>query len=56
MVAEKQAEANQKLSASLTPQLVQYTLVQKLSDQIQVMILPAGQNFILDPNALMKKP
>ncbi|MFH1207155.1 MAG: prohibitin family protein [Patescibacteria group bacterium] len=56
VVAEKQAEANTKLALSLTPQLVQYTLVQKLGDQIEVMILPAGQNFILDPNALMKKP
>ncbi|MEK7774499.1 MAG: prohibitin family protein [Candidatus Zixiibacteriota bacterium] len=56
VVAEKQAEANSRLAASLTPQLVQYSLVQKLGDKIEVMILPAGQNFILDPNALMKKP
>ncbi len=52
-VAEKQAEANAKLSASLTPELVQYALIQKLGDQINVMILPAGQSFILDPNALV---
>lgn len=47
-LAEKQAEANQKLSASLTPQLIQYTMIQKLAPDIRVMILPSGQNFILD--------
>ncbi|OGY65564.1 MAG: hypothetical protein A3A16_01735 [Candidatus Harrisonbacteria bacterium RIFCSPLOWO2_01_FULL_44_18] len=51
-VATKQAEANALLSASLTPQLVQYSLIQKLGDKIQVMILPSGQNFILDANML----
>ena len=54
-VAEKQAEANTKLSASLTPELVQYALIQKLGDQIKGMILPAGQNFILDPRSLEQK-
>lgn len=49
--AEKQAEANQKLAASLTPALVQYTMIQKLAPNISVMLLPAGQNFILDPSA-----
>ena len=56
VVAEKQAEANRKLNESLTPTLVQYTLVQKLGPQIEVMILPAEQSFILDPSAMMKKP
>lgn len=55
VVAAKQAQANDTLSASLTPQLIQYALIQKLGDQIEVMILPSGQNFILDPNALLKK-
>ena len=54
-VAEKQAEANSKLAASLTSELVQYTLIQKLSDKIEVMILPAGQSFILDPSMLKKQ-
>jgi prohibitin 2 len=52
--AEKQAEANRKLSASLTPELIQYTMIQKLSDKIEVMILPAGQSFILSPEMLKK--
>lgn len=51
-VAEKQAEANKKLSESLTPTLVQYAMIQKLSDKIQVLILPSGQNFILDSEVL----
>lgn len=54
-LAEKQAEANKKLSASLTPSLIQYSLIQKLADKIQVMLLPAGQNFLLNPSDLMKK-
>lgn len=51
-VAEKQAEANEKLSASLTPELIQYSLIQKLADDIRVIILPAGQSFILDSDVL----
>jgi len=54
-IAEKQAEANRKLSESLTPELVQYSLIQKLGDKIEVMILPAGQNFILDSSMLKRK-
>ncbi len=50
--AEKEAEANRKLAASLTPELVRYAMVQKLSDKIQVMMLPSGQNFILDSDIL----
>ncbi|MBI4523891.1 MAG: prohibitin family protein [Deltaproteobacteria bacterium] len=50
--AEKEAEANKKLAASITPELVRYAMVQKLSDKIQVMMLPAGQNFILDADFL----
>ncbi|MGH7773652.1 MAG: prohibitin family protein [Candidatus Binatia bacterium] len=50
--AEKEAEANRKLAASITPELVRYAMVQKLSDKIEVMILPSGQNFILDSDIL----
>jgi regulator of protease activity HflC (stomatin/prohibitin superfamily) len=54
--AEKEAEANRKLAASLTPDLVRYAMVQKLSDKIQVMMLPSGQNFILDSDLLRGAP
>ena len=53
--AEKEAEANRKLAASLTPELVHYAMVQKLSDKIQVMMVPAGQSFILDSGMLKGK-
>lgn len=48
--AKKQAKANLELSKSLTPALIQYSLIQKLGDKIEVIILPAGQNFILSPD------
>jgi len=54
--AEKEAEANRKLAGSLTPDLVRYAMVQKLSDKIQVMMLPSGQNFILDSDILRGTP
>jgi regulator of protease activity HflC (stomatin/prohibitin superfamily) len=54
--AEKEAEANKKLAASITPELVRYAMVQKLSDKIQVMMLPAGQNFILDSDFFRGAP
>ena len=54
--AEKEAEANRKLAGSLTPELVRYAMVQKLSDKIQVMMLPSGQNFILDSDILRGAP
>jgi regulator of protease activity HflC (stomatin/prohibitin superfamily) len=54
--AEKEAEANRKLAASLTPDLVRYAMVQKLSDKIQVIMLPSGQNFILDSDILRGTP
>jgi prohibitin 2 len=53
--AERQAAANKKLAESLTPELIQFTMIQKLSDKIEVMILPAGQNFILDKSMLKKE-
>jgi prohibitin 2 len=46
-IAERQAEANNKLSASLTDRLVQYTMVTKLAPNVNVALLPAGQQFIL---------
>jgi hypothetical protein len=43
--------ANQRLSASLTPLLVQHEMIQKLSDKIQLMVVPQGQNLLLQvPN------
>jgi regulator of protease activity HflC (stomatin/prohibitin superfamily) len=45
--AEKEALANQKLAASLTPLLVQQAMIDKLSSKIQLMVVPQGQNFLM---------
>jgi regulator of protease activity HflC (stomatin/prohibitin superfamily) len=53
--AEKEALANQKLSASLTPLLVQQSMIDKLAPKIQLMVVPQGQNFIMQlPQATAK--
>lgn len=52
-LAQGQADANNLLTKSLTPELIQYTLINKLAPTINTMLLPSGQNFILDPNALV---
>lgn len=50
--AIRTAKGNSALAASLTPELTRWTMVQKLSDKIQVIMMPAGQNFILDSSVL----
>lgn len=52
VVANGQAEANRLLSESLTEPLIRYTLIQKIGPDIKVMILPAGQEFILGSDFL----
>jgi regulator of protease activity HflC (stomatin/prohibitin superfamily) len=53
--AEKEALANQKLAASLTPLLVQQSMIDKLSSKIQLMVVPQGQNFLMQlPGAAVK--
>lgn len=47
-VARKQAEANAMLSRSITQELIQYQMMQKLSPNISVMMIPAGQQFIME--------
>jgi regulator of protease activity HflC (stomatin/prohibitin superfamily) len=51
--AKGDAEANRLLSNSLTPQIIQYTMIQKLSDKIQVIMLPSNNGLIIDPKALL---
>lgn len=52
--AEKQAEANRKLAASLTPELIQYTAIEKMAPGVQTVILPAGNNFLLNGDMLKR--
>ena len=54
--AEKEALANQRLSASLTPLLVQHEMIDKLSEKIQIMVVPQGSNFLMQlPNIAAQK-
>lgn len=53
--ANKQAEANRALAASITPELVQYQMVQKLAPTVQTIMLPAGAPFILDKTMMQPR-
>ncbi len=53
-VANAQAKANETVNKTLTDQIIRYALTQKLGDDIKVVILPSGQNFILGPEVLGK--
>ena len=50
-----QAQANSVLAASLSDQILQYQYIQKLTDKIQVMLLPTGTNSIFDLKGLLKQ-
>lgn len=54
--AQKEAEANKALSKSITEQLIQYQMVQKLAPNVQVIVLPSGQNFLFDFKSLLPTP
>jgi len=56
IAAEAQAEANRLLAASLTPEVIQFQALQKLSDNIQIALLPSGQGIIIDPSTLLTPP
>jgi regulator of protease activity HflC (stomatin/prohibitin superfamily) len=45
--AEAEAKANQLLSASLTPTLLQYQYILKLAPGVQTIFVPSGNQFIL---------
>ncbi len=51
-VATAQTDANKLLNLSLTDEIIQYSLVQKLGPDIRVIVLPTGQQFILGPEVL----
>jgi regulator of protease activity HflC (stomatin/prohibitin superfamily) len=52
-LADGQAQANERLAASLSDQILQYQYIQKLTDKITVMLLPAGNGTIFDLKALL---
>jgi regulator of protease activity HflC (stomatin/prohibitin superfamily) len=45
--AEAEARANQLLAQSLSPQLLQYQYILKLSPNVQTIFIPSGNQFIL---------
>ena len=51
--AQAQAQANVLLDESLTPQVIQYLAVDKLAPNIDIALIPSGQNIIIDPAALL---
>lgn len=52
--AAGQADANRTIAASLTPQLIQFQAVQKLTDKVQIALIPSGQGIIIDPATLLR--
>ena len=51
--ANGQAEANRQLAASLTDPVLIYTYIQKLTDKLQVVVVPGGQQFLFDLKGLL---
>ncbi|MFC2009839.1 prohibitin family protein [Chloroflexota bacterium] len=43
VVTEAQVAANEAIAASLTPEILQYILLDRLGDDIKVMVIPSGQ-------------
>jgi regulator of protease activity HflC (stomatin/prohibitin superfamily) len=52
-LANGQATANKALAASLSDQILQYQYIQKLSDKIQVVLVPSGNASIFDLKGLL---
>ncbi len=52
--ARGEAEANRLISESISPQIIQYNFVQRLSDKIQLMMIPSENPFILDPSHFLQ--
>ncbi len=47
VVTEAQVSANQAIAESLTPAILQYILLDRLGDDIKVMVIPSGQGLDL---------
>jgi prohibitin 2 len=52
LTAAAQADANEEINASLTPNLLQWQTIQKLSDKVRLMLLPSDQGIIFDLKGL----
>ncbi|MFN0096065.1 MAG: SPFH domain-containing protein [Dehalococcoidia bacterium] len=52
--ADAQASANRALAASLTPEVLQFTAIDRLADNIQIALIPSGQGLIIDPSTILR--
>lgn len=55
IAAEAQATANRLLAESITPELIQFQMVQKLADNIQIALVDSLGSIILDVNSLLNQ-
>jgi regulator of protease activity HflC (stomatin/prohibitin superfamily) len=55
VTAQGQADANNLISQSLTPSLIQFQAVQKLADNVQIALIPSGQGVIIDPTTILSQ-
>ena len=53
--ASAQSKANDMLNQTLTRNVIDFTLVQKLGDKVEVIILPAGQDFLWNLGDIVPK-
>ncbi len=51
--AEAQAEANVLINASLSAQVLQYLAIEKLAPNVDIALIPSGENIIIDPAVLL---
>ncbi|GAG12826.1 unnamed protein product, partial [marine sediment metagenome] len=47
VVTDAQVAANNAIAGSLTPQVLQYILLDRLGEDIKVMVIPSGQGLDL---------
>ena len=47
IVTDAQVAANEAIAASLTPEVLQYILIDRLGEDIKIMVIPSGQNLDL---------
>jgi len=51
--AKGEAESNRLISESLTDEILQNRYIEKLSDKVQVVLVPSGGNFLFDTKGLI---
>ncbi len=47
IVTDAQVKANEEISSSLTPEVLQYILLDRLAKNVTTIVIPQGQNFVL---------